>query len=298
MLNLDVDCTLLGGGLPDDWIVLWLSRRPEWQCSGEFETITRAAHTTQWHGDSELLEGGVKEDMGGYGPSKTCVIFQATFDTTPTFHQYGNCRGRGSSDVEVLSFSVVAYQNTILKDDADGGMGMSSDGRGTRGGVVVGRGCRGAEPGWARGYGRAGVLALKGAARGGGGLIGGCWTWWWCRRAPCSASSIIDFDLAVLAGWSGPTLASESPVSMSFVVLGCMFTVKLLRGTGVEDHSAMRTVAAESVGVPRAVTVVPCRTGVELACVLVNALRENDASSGSVRDSEGEADDEDGAKEG
>ncbi|KAJ7235140.1 hypothetical protein B0H12DRAFT_1076134 [Mycena haematopus] len=116
-LNLDVDCTLLGGGLPDDWIVLWLSRRPEWQRSGEFETTTRTAHTTQWHGDSELLEGGVEEDMGGYGPSKTCVIFQATFDMTPTFHQYGNCCGRGSSDVEVLSFSVVAYQNTILKED-------------------------------------------------------------------------------------------------------------------------------------------------------------------------------------
>ncbi|KAJ7239215.1 BCS1 N terminal-domain-containing protein [Mycena haematopus] len=132
---------------PYDWLMLWLSRRcvpslssfscatmlrcdglltttharsPEWQRSREFETTTRAAHAAQWQDDPELeLLDGAEEDNAAHGPSKTRVIFQPTFDTTHTIYWRGHWlrvrRGRGSDGGEVLSVSVVARSNTILK---------------------------------------------------------------------------------------------------------------------------------------------------------------------------------------
>ncbi|KAJ7018394.1 P-loop containing nucleoside triphosphate hydrolase protein [Mycena alexandri] len=106
---------------PYDWLMLWLSRRPEWQRSREFETTTRTAHAhassaSGWEDDPALNAYGEEE---GDGPSKTRVIFQPTFDSTHTIywrqHWLRVRRGRGSGGEEVLSVSVVARSNTILK---------------------------------------------------------------------------------------------------------------------------------------------------------------------------------------
>ncbi|KAJ7502638.1 hypothetical protein B0H11DRAFT_645371 [Mycena galericulata] len=108
---------------PYDWLMLWLSRRPEWQRSREFETTTRAAHAAQaqgWEDDPALGVEGEEVD-GAQSPtlSKTRVIFQPTFDTTHTIywrqHWLRVKRGRGQDGGEVLSVSVVARSNTILK---------------------------------------------------------------------------------------------------------------------------------------------------------------------------------------
>ncbi|KAF8157435.1 BCS1 N terminal-domain-containing protein [Mycena galopus ATCC 62051] len=100
---------------PYDWLMLWLSRRPEWQRSREFETTTRAAHAAQaqgWEDDPELagldsFGAGVGGEDGAGGASKTRVIFQPTFDTTHTIYWRGHWlrvrRGRGSDGGEVLS---------------------------------------------------------------------------------------------------------------------------------------------------------------------------------------------------
>ncbi|KAJ6479420.1 P-loop containing nucleoside triphosphate hydrolase protein [Mycena vitilis] len=115
---------------PYDWLMLWLSRRPEWQRSREFETTTRAAHAAQaqgWEDDPDLAllqgESGGGNGAGeeGVGASKTRVIFQPTFDTTHTIYWRGHwlrvrrARGERGDGGEVLSVSVVARSNTILK---------------------------------------------------------------------------------------------------------------------------------------------------------------------------------------
>ncbi|KAK6977499.1 P-loop containing nucleoside triphosphate hydrolase protein [Favolaschia claudopus] len=133
---------------PYDWLMLWLSRRPEWQRSREFETTTRAAHAgaQAWEEDeveAELMgfaaaqgEGdGMGVGEGGAPSSKTRVIFQPTFDSTHTIYWRGHWlrvrRSRGSppsssnnssfwggsggGEGEVLSVSVIARSNTILK---------------------------------------------------------------------------------------------------------------------------------------------------------------------------------------
>ncbi|KAJ7657327.1 P-loop containing nucleoside triphosphate hydrolase protein [Mycena polygramma] len=110
---------------PYDWLMLWLSRRPEWQRSREFETTTRAAHAAQaqgWEDDPDLALMGESSGGGGeegVGASKTRVIFQPTFDTTHTIYWRGHWlrvkRARGADGGEVLSVSVVARSNTILK---------------------------------------------------------------------------------------------------------------------------------------------------------------------------------------
>ncbi|KAJ6594876.1 hypothetical protein B0H19DRAFT_1096992 [Mycena capillaripes] len=108
---------------PYDWLMLWLSRRPEWQRSREFETTTRAAHAAQtqnWEDDPDLADlGGEDPGEGATSASKTRVIFQPTFDTTHTIYWRGHWlrvrRTRGSDGGEVLSVSVVARSNTILK---------------------------------------------------------------------------------------------------------------------------------------------------------------------------------------
>ncbi|KAF8878838.1 hypothetical protein BD779DRAFT_1173609 [Infundibulicybe gibba] len=117
---------------PYDWLMLWLSRRPEWQRSREFETTTRTT-TPGSHFSADNSFGdddydGTPDDMATLGDEedapgkvKTRVVFQPTFDTTHTIYYRGHWlrvrRGRKTdgSGCEVLSISVVARNNTILK---------------------------------------------------------------------------------------------------------------------------------------------------------------------------------------
>lgn len=107
---------------PYEWLKLWLSRRPEWQQSREFETTTRSSSgfgrtVDNSFGDDE--DDSDEDDIPG--KVKTRVVFQPTFDTTHTIFYGGHWlrvkRGRKSdgSGCEVLSISVVARNNTILK---------------------------------------------------------------------------------------------------------------------------------------------------------------------------------------
>jgi chaperone BCS1 len=128
---------------PYDWLMLWLSRRPEWQRSREFETTTRT--TTPGFSGTQTGDNsfGDEEEDGDEdsppGKVKTRVVFQPTPDTTHTIFYRGHwLRVRRSkktdgSGCEVLSIrhsfyfyliscqltwsshSVVARSNTILK---------------------------------------------------------------------------------------------------------------------------------------------------------------------------------------
>ncbi|KAH7923162.1 P-loop containing nucleoside triphosphate hydrolase protein [Leucogyrophana mollusca] len=110
---------------PYDWLMLWLSRRPEWQRSREFETTTRT--TTPGFSGSRSVDNSFGDDEdegdedGPPGKVKTRVVFQPTFDTTHTIYYKGHwLRVRRSkktdgSGCEVLSISVVARNNSILK---------------------------------------------------------------------------------------------------------------------------------------------------------------------------------------
>ncbi|KIM75746.1 hypothetical protein PILCRDRAFT_667729 [Piloderma croceum F 1598] len=109
---------------PYDWLMLWLSRQPEWQRSREFETTTRAT-TPGLSGtrvaDNSFGDDDEEEDEEVPGKVKTRVVFQPTFDTTHTIYYKGHWlrvrRGRKTdgSNCEVLSISVVARNNSILK---------------------------------------------------------------------------------------------------------------------------------------------------------------------------------------
>lgn len=107
---------------PYDWLMLWLSRRPEWQRSREFETTTRTTTSglssrvaDNSFGDDDDVEDDVP------GKVKTRVVFQPTTNTTHTIYYRGHWlrvrRGRkpDGSGCEVLSISVVARNNSILK---------------------------------------------------------------------------------------------------------------------------------------------------------------------------------------
>lgn len=112
---------------PYDWLMLWLSRRPEWQRSREFDTTTRT--TTPGYnlsrsddnsfGDEDIDGTIAEEDIPG--KVKTRVVFQPTFDTTHTIYYRGHWlrvkRGYkpDGSGTEMLSISVVARNNSILK---------------------------------------------------------------------------------------------------------------------------------------------------------------------------------------
>lgn len=128
---------------PYDWLMLWLSRRPEWQRSREFETTTRT--TTPGFSGTQTADNsfGDEEEEGDEdappGKVKTRVVFQPTPDTTHTIYYRGHwLRVRRSkktdgSGCEVLSIrllflflsqpvptdkvlhSVVARSNAILK---------------------------------------------------------------------------------------------------------------------------------------------------------------------------------------
>jgi len=113
--------------MPYEWLMLWLSRRPEWQRSREFETTTR----TTTVGLSSRTVGGTEiedeefdqedpEDELVPGKQKLKVVFQPTFDSTHTIFYRGHWlrirRSRRTNDnVEILTVSVVARSNTILK---------------------------------------------------------------------------------------------------------------------------------------------------------------------------------------
>ncbi|KAI0358732.1 P-loop containing nucleoside triphosphate hydrolase protein [Trametes cingulata] len=107
---------------PYDWLMLWLSRRPEWQRSREFETTTRSS--TPGFGsriaDNSFGDDDEEEDEGAPGRVKTRVVFQPTSNTTHTIYYRGHWlrvkRWRKSdTGSEVISVSVVARNNSILK---------------------------------------------------------------------------------------------------------------------------------------------------------------------------------------
>ncbi|KAH8822614.1 P-loop containing nucleoside triphosphate hydrolase protein [Flagelloscypha sp. PMI_526] len=116
---------------PYDWLMLWLSRRPEWQHSREFETTTRIttpggfkARGIGEFGDEDADEGMVSSPADDVSKPQTRVVFQPTFDTTHTIYWKGHWlrvkRSRrpdryGYTDNETLSISVVARNNSILK---------------------------------------------------------------------------------------------------------------------------------------------------------------------------------------
>ncbi|KAJ3928083.1 MAG: P-loop containing nucleoside triphosphate hydrolase protein [Lentinula lateritia] len=110
---------------PYDWLMLWLSRRPEWQRSREFETTTRLAtplsggsnSSSSRTADNSFGDEDYRECYDGDdvpGKVKTRVVFQPTFDTTHTIYYRGHwLRVRRSR--KASSYSVVARSNTILK---------------------------------------------------------------------------------------------------------------------------------------------------------------------------------------
>lgn len=117
---------------PYDWLMLWLSRRPEWQRSREFETSTSITTGTGFkaRGIGEFGDEDMDEPPAASTSStpddqpKTRVVFQPTFDTTHTIYWKGHWlrvkRSRrpdkyGYTDNESLSISVVARNNSILK---------------------------------------------------------------------------------------------------------------------------------------------------------------------------------------
>jgi len=97
--------------------MLWLSRRPEWQRSREFETTTRTsgigADNSNSFGDEELDDPTsipvALDDDDIPGKVMTRVIFQPTFDTTHTIYYRGHwlrvkrSRKNDGSGTEMLS---------------------------------------------------------------------------------------------------------------------------------------------------------------------------------------------------
>ncbi|KZT71661.1 P-loop containing nucleoside triphosphate hydrolase protein [Daedalea quercina L-15889] len=107
---------------PYDWLMLWLSRRPEWQRSREFETTTRTTSHGWGSGaaDNSFGDDDEEEDEDAPGKVKTRVVFQPTTNTTHTIYYKGHWlrvkRGRKhDTGCDMLSVSVVARNNSILK---------------------------------------------------------------------------------------------------------------------------------------------------------------------------------------
>ncbi|KAI0314189.1 P-loop containing nucleoside triphosphate hydrolase protein [Amylostereum chailletii] len=108
--------------MPYDWLMLWLSRRPEWQRSREFETTTNSSSPGFYgyrEGDNTFGDDAEDEEENLSGKRRTRVVFQPTADTTHTIFYRGHWlrvrRSRKSNGYELLSISVVARNNTILK---------------------------------------------------------------------------------------------------------------------------------------------------------------------------------------
>jgi hypothetical protein len=89
--------------------MLWLSRRPEWQRSREFETTTNSS-SPGFYGYRESDNTFVEEertDEEVSGKTRMRVVFQPTSDTTHTIFYRGHWlrvrRGRKSNGYEMLS---------------------------------------------------------------------------------------------------------------------------------------------------------------------------------------------------
>lgn len=113
--------------------MLWLSRRPEWQRSREFETTTRTTtpglsstlDSLNSFGEDDFFDPDniaepevvpvVGDSDEAPGKVKTRVVFQPTFDTTHTIYYRGHWlrvrRGRKTdgSGCEMLSIRFVLY---------------------------------------------------------------------------------------------------------------------------------------------------------------------------------------------
>jgi chaperone BCS1 len=99
---------------PYEWLMLWLSRRPEWQRSREFETTTNSSSPGYYgyresdnaFGDEEISGGGGGDEEVS-GKTRMRVVFQPTTDTTHTIFYRGHWlrvrRGRKSNGYEMLS---------------------------------------------------------------------------------------------------------------------------------------------------------------------------------------------------
>ncbi|EAU91005.2 mitochondrial chaperone BCS1 [Coprinopsis cinerea okayama7 len=125
--------------------MLWLSRRPEWQRSREFETTIRSGSTStsstfgspadqewdeaerEWEAYNAHFERGYshhgqdgEDDTDPIEKPKTRIVFQPTYDTTHTIFFRGHwLRVRRSrkhdTNSEMISISVIARSNNILK---------------------------------------------------------------------------------------------------------------------------------------------------------------------------------------
>ncbi|KAF9520971.1 hypothetical protein BS47DRAFT_265 [Hydnum rufescens UP504] len=109
---------------PYDWLQYWLQRQPQWRSSREFETTTRTTTTglgPQTTGDEfeDLSEDRDADDELTPGKQKMTVVFQPTFDSTIGIyyrkHWLRVRRWKNSSGTEQLSISVVARNNSVLK---------------------------------------------------------------------------------------------------------------------------------------------------------------------------------------
>ncbi|KAF8757099.1 P-loop containing nucleoside triphosphate hydrolase protein [Rhizoctonia solani] len=104
---------------PYDWLMHW--QQPAWGRSREFETTTRTnvpgAINSGFGDEFEDLEAADDDDAPG--KQKMRVVFMPTLDTTHTIYYKGHwlrvCRSRQSNGDELLSISVVARSNNILK---------------------------------------------------------------------------------------------------------------------------------------------------------------------------------------
>ncbi|CEL60736.1 putative mitochondrial chaperone BCS1-A OS=Dictyostelium discoideum GN=bcs1la PE=3 SV=1 [Rhizoctonia solani AG-1 IB] len=106
---------------PYDWLMHWLCKQPAWGRSREFETTTRTnvpgALNSSFGDEFEDLEAADEDDAPG--KQKMRVVFMPTLDTTHTIYYKGHwlrvCRSRQPNGDELLSISVVARSNNILK---------------------------------------------------------------------------------------------------------------------------------------------------------------------------------------
>ncbi|CCO28993.1 putative mitochondrial chaperone BCS1-B AltName: Full=BCS1-like protein 2 [Rhizoctonia solani AG-1 IB] len=104
---------------PYDWLMHW--QVPAWGRSREFETTTRTnvpgALNSSFGDEFEDLEAADEDDAPG--KQKMRVVFMPTLDTTHTIYYKGHwlrvCRSRQPNGDELLSISVVARSNNILK---------------------------------------------------------------------------------------------------------------------------------------------------------------------------------------
>jgi len=108
---------------PYEWLMLWLSRRPEWQRSREFETTTNSSSPGYYgyresdnvFGDEEIVGGGGGDEEVS-GKTRMRVVFQPTTDTTHTIYYRGHWlrvrRGRKSNGYEMLSIRYARPSNT------------------------------------------------------------------------------------------------------------------------------------------------------------------------------------------